>query len=82
MLQNFNIQKTNIIKKEYKNIMYKEAVRNEQYILVQYLKYIKAIYCNIGLRIAAGLNNMRMVKFLMSNNAIIRKKTIKDAAKK
>lgn len=65
----FDIYKKNVKNHKYKNILYEEAIKYEQYILINYLTYLKANYCSKGLITAVELNNKKMVDLMISNGA-------------
>lgn len=69
VIPNYNKIKQNIIDNEYKIILYCDAIKQNKFILINFLIYLKINYCNDGLKLAAGLNNQKINHFLISKGA-------------
>lgn len=66
---NYNILKEYIKNKKFKYNICCNAIRYEQYILINYLIHLDPNFCNRGLQLCASLNSRKMVDYFISKGA-------------
>lgn len=69
LIPHYDKIKQNITDNESKIILYYDAIKQNQFKLINFLTYLKVNCCNDGLKIAAGLNNQKMIDFLILKGA-------------
>lgn len=66
---NYNNIKENIKNKKFKYNICCNAIRYEQYILINYLIHLDPTFCNGGLQLCAALNYRKMMEYFISKGA-------------
>lgn len=69
LTRHYNNLKENIKNKKFKYNICCNAIRYEQYILINYLIHLDPTFCNGGLQLCAALNYRKMMDYFISKGA-------------